>query len=180
MGRLLFLTNMEQQQVAMSVAVESLVADKLLHEKAMTKFLTDAEPWSEAWGNSLRGSDMVLFSWMGTGLNSKFLKQASEYMQKHKIRHLFLVADPGDDVLDYGLNPTEKQTIQQYVSYNGADNYRNLWLWMSHQFLHGECSYGLPRQLPWDGSIIRRRKSLLRIVRHIGNNSVYRIVLRLR
>jgi cobaltochelatase CobN len=151
MGRILFLTNMEQQQVAMNDAVASLVADKLLHEQVMAKFLTDAEPWGETWGNSLRNSDMVLFSWMGTGLNSKFLRQASDYMQKHKIRHLFLVADPGDDVLDYGLNQKEKQTIQQYISYNGAENYRNLWLWMCRQFLHRECTFDLPRQLPWDG-----------------------------
>ncbi|HWQ61700.1 MAG TPA: cobaltochelatase subunit CobN, partial [Negativicutes bacterium] len=149
MGSILFLTNMEQQYAMMNRAKEDLAAE--LPEDAAARLLNDAEPWSGAWEKAFRGSDMVLFTWMGTGLNTKFLKQASEYMQQHKIRHLYLVPDPGDDVLEYGLTPEETQTIRQYISFSGAANYRNLWLWMSRQFCRRECRFDAPRPLPWNG-----------------------------
>ncbi|CQR74420.1 CobN component of cobalt chelatase involved in B12 biosynthesis [Sporomusa ovata] len=63
----------------------------------------------------------------------------------------YLIADPGDDVLEYGLTPAEKTQIQQYITFSRQANYRNLWLWLSCQFSQAACGYQEPQQLPWHG-----------------------------
>ena len=151
MGKIMFLTNMEQQHTMMSQAKKILCEEGLLKVPASSALLTDAEKWSDRWEKEFLTSDMILFTWMGTGLNTKFLKKSSEFMQKHKIKHLYLIADPGNDVLEYGITPAEKAVIQRYISFSGLINYRNLWLWMSCQFSQVDCNYADPEQLPWNG-----------------------------
>jgi len=151
MGKIMFLTNMEQQYAMMSKAKNALCEKGVLKVPADSALLSDAELWSDVWEKTLLSSDMILFTWMGTGLNTKFLKKSSEFMQRYKIKHLYLIADPGDDVLEYGITPDEKTQIQQYISFSGQTNYCNLWLWMSCQFSKAECKYAEPEQLPWNG-----------------------------
>lgn len=151
MAKLLFVTNMEQQHTMMNKAKNALCEEGLLTVPAESALLTDVELWGEVWEKTLLSSDMILFTWMGTGLNTKFLKKSSEFMQKHNIKHLYLIADPGDDVLEYGITPGEKTKIQQYIAYSGQANYRNLWLWLSCQFSQAACDYQEPQQLPWHG-----------------------------
>ncbi|MEN6567212.1 MAG: cobaltochelatase subunit CobN [Veillonellales bacterium] len=151
MGKILLLTNMEQQYSTMNRAKTALSAENLLTGQAAAILLNDCEIWSAQWEKSFLQCDFILFSWMGTGLNTPFLKKSAEFMRRRKIKHLYLIADPGDDILEYGITPAEKQRIYQYISFSGLANTRNLWLWLSSRFSQAECCYAEPHQLPWHG-----------------------------
>ncbi|MEN6413538.1 MAG: cobaltochelatase subunit CobN [Veillonellales bacterium] len=151
MGKLLFLTNMEPQYIIMDQAKKVLTDENVLPVQAESILLSGSEPWNEQWGKSFSQCDFVLFSWMGTGLNTPFLKKSADFMQNRRINHLYLITDPGEDVLAYGITPAEKKLIYRYISFGGLGNYRNLWLWLGSQFSRAECRYDEPRTLPWHG-----------------------------
>ena len=88
---------MEQQCDALDKARNSLMDAGLPAELFELELVMDTEPWTEARAQSYRSAALVLFVWMGTGLQSKFLKQSADCLRACKVRHLFRVADPGDD-----------------------------------------------------------------------------------
>lgn len=151
MDKLLFLTNMENHYTSMTRAKALICEEGFQPLLARTEQLNDTEIWHQEWEKSFLASDFILLTWMGTGLNTDFLKQSSQFMQENKIKHLYIIADPGDDILEYGITPEEKKQINQYVSFSGINNYQNLWLWLSSQFSGNTCSYDAPKQLPWSG-----------------------------
>ena len=151
MGKIIILTNMEQQFDAFRKARDVLSETGISPEAASLELVIDTEPWTDKRERSYREAALVLFIWMGTGLQSKFLKQSAECLRAHKVRHLFRVADPGDDELDFGITPEENRRLQNYISFGGLDNYRNLWLWLVGEFGGAGCRSGEPCDMPWNG-----------------------------
>lgn len=96
-------------------------------------------------------SDIVVFSWMGTGKDTEFLKKAAVFLQHHKINHVMLATDPQEDDTRYGVVPSEESTMSQYLFYGGMDNYRNFWLWLCHTYCREKCVYQDPQLLVWNG-----------------------------
>ena len=150
MRKIIFLTNMEQQFFLWNQANEMLSIQKpeTIYKSAM---LQESTPWGQEWREQLSSAAMVIFRWMGTGLDCRFLRNASDFMQANKIRHLFLVEDAGDDVLQYGVRPEQENLIQQYFAYGGVDNFYNCMLWMGCAFAGANNAFKNPRLLPWNG-----------------------------
>ena len=151
MDKIIILTNMEQQFDAFRKARDVLSETGISPEVASLELVMDTEPWTDKRERSYREAALVLFIWMGTGLQSKFLKQSAECLRAHKVRHLFRVADPGDDELDFGITPEENRRLQNYISFGGLDNYRNLWLWLVGEFGGVGCQSAEPCDMPWNG-----------------------------
>jgi cobaltochelatase CobN len=151
MGRIVFLTNLERQKVMMERARENLLQENRLKPEGRTVLLHDAVPWGEEWEKTFAASDIVFFTYMGSGLDTDFLKKAAEFLRKHKITHVMLITDPGVDDLRCGITPEDQETLQKYLSYGGLENYHNLWLWLSSRFCWETCDYQLPQPLLWNG-----------------------------
>jgi cobaltochelatase CobN len=151
MGRIVFLTNLERQKVMMERARENLLQENRLKHEGRTVLLTDAVLWGDEWEKTFAASDIVFFTYMGSGLDTDFLKKAAEFLRKHKITHVMLITDPGVDDLRCGITPEDQETLQKYLSYGGLENYHNLWLWLSSRFCGETCDYQLPQPLLWNG-----------------------------
>ncbi|MGI5866206.1 MAG: cobaltochelatase subunit CobN [Syntrophaceticus schinkii] len=151
MGRIVFLTNLERQKVMMERARENLLQENRLKHEGRTVLLTDAVLWGDEWEKTFAASDIVFFTYMGSGLDTDFLKKAAEFLQSNKITHVMLITDPGVDDLRCGITPEDQETLQKYLSYGGLENYHNLWLWLSSRFCGETCDYQLPQPLLWNG-----------------------------
>lgn len=150
MKKIVFITNMEPHKVGMLEAVNSADIAEITNLFEVIQ-VNDSELWTDRWQKLINDSAFVLFTWMGTGLSCDFLKKASAYMQQQKITHLFNIMDPGDDLLEYGIEADCKESIQQYFACGGLQNYKNLCLWLSACFCGFEVKYEQPQQLPWNG-----------------------------
>lgn len=150
MKKIVFVTNMEPHKVGMLEAVNSADIAEITKLFEVIQ-VNDSELWTDRWQKLINDSAFVLFTWMGTGLSCDFLKKASVYMQQRKITHLFNILDPGDDLLEYGIEADCKESIQQYFACGGLQNYKNLCLWLSACFCGFEVKYEQPQQLPWNG-----------------------------
>ena len=126
MSKIIIITNMEQKYLNLK---RGQVESKLDTQLFGLELLNDTESWSKSWEKKLLQAEFVLVSWMGTGLCCPFLKQASQLMQKHSIKHYFKIMDAGDDLLEKGISNTEKNTLLNYLNYGGIKNYSNLWRW---------------------------------------------------
>lgn len=133
MKKIVFVTNMEPHKVGMLEAVNSADIAEITNLFEVIQ-VNDSELWTDRWQKLINDSAFVLFTWMGTGLSCDFLKKASAYMQQQKITHLFNIMDPGDDLLEYGIEADCKESIQQYFACGGLQNYKNLCLWLSACF----------------------------------------------
>lgn len=150
MGRIVFLTNMERQYVMMVKARDGLVEEGRLKPEGLTVFLNDI-PWGDEWQKTFAASDIVIFTWMGSGLDTDFLKKAADFLAGNKITHVMLIAAPGAEDLRYGITPEDRETLQKYLAYGGLENYRNLWLWLGSRFCGEKCDYQLPQPVLWHG-----------------------------
>ena len=149
-GRILFLTNIERQIYFWNQAGSQL-EEQGIEACCESKTITESTPWGQAWQNKLAGQDMILFRWMGTGLDCRFLQNASAFLQENKIRHLFLVGDAGNDLLKYGISADEEKRIHQYFNFGGVDNIVNAMLWMLATFCKQPYAWKEPHLLPWNG-----------------------------
>lgn len=151
LGRIVFLTNLERQKVMMERARENLLQENRLKHEGRVVLLSDAIPWGDKWEDTFAASDFVFFTYMGSGLDTDFLKKAADFLQSNNIAHIMLITDPGVDDLRCGVMPEDRETLQKYLSYGGIENYQNLWLWLSSRFCGESCDYQLPQQLLWNG-----------------------------
>lgn len=151
MGRILFLTNMERQQTRLEQARLELIQEGLLQSECRVVLLSEASPWGSEWQKKFSASDLVIFSWMGTGLDTAFLRKSAEYLSSCRIRHIMLVADDQAGDPAYGITSTEKTFMQQYLTYGGLENYRQFWLWLSYTYCKEALPFHLPEKLLWNG-----------------------------
>ncbi len=151
MGRIVFLTNLERQHTMLERARQSLAAEGSLKSEGRTVLLSEAVPWGEEWQKTFSTSDIVIFTWMGSGLDTDFLKKAAEFLRAAQDPYIMLITDPGAEALERGISPRERETLQKYLSYGGMENYRNFWLWLSSAYCRDSADYRLPQPLLWNG-----------------------------
>lgn len=150
MGRMIFFTNMERQQLMLEKARESAKQEGLRSE-GRTVLLTDAAPWGAEWQKTFTASDIVIFTWMGSGLDTAFLKKSAEFLRKQKITHIMLISDPGAGDLSYGVAPADKERMQKYLSYGGMENFRRFWRWLAYTYCREAIPVQEPEPLLWHG-----------------------------
>ncbi|HML31795.1 cobaltochelatase subunit CobN [Sporomusa sphaeroides] len=151
MGRILFMCNIDRQFVMMEKAREQLIEEKYLSEEGDVIFLHDTLAWGTEWQNSFLASDLVVFSWMGMGRDTRFLKEAVEFLRKNKVRHVMLASEIQPEDALGGVTPEDRNTMRRYLSYSGLDNYRNLWLWLNNRYCQQAYECQPPRELAWNG-----------------------------
>lgn len=150
MKRILFLTNIERQIWFWQQAVALLDLNKVATEFSQRQ-ISESTPWGKEWLALIEKQDLVLIKWMGTGLDCSFLRNLSAFMQQAKIKHLFLIADAGQDNLSLGLNKEQENKIYKYFNYGGINNFENCLLWLTSEILGEKQFYYEPKLLPWNG-----------------------------
>ena len=151
MEKILFVTNMEQTAALLQDALKAAEKQTGRQIEGQVSYLDSNAPWDKAWEQRFAACEVIIFPWMGTGLNTKFLSESSAFLQRHKIKHLYLMGGNQDDVLQAVFTEDEVQIIKQYYAFGGLRNWCNLWIWLSQQQQAGQQDVELPKQLPWDG-----------------------------
>ncbi|BBB91831.1 MAG TPA: cobaltochelatase subunit CobN [Methylomusa anaerophila] len=150
MGRILFLTNMERQQLMLEKARES-VAQAGLQAETRTVLLSDAVPWGEEWQKTFAACNIVIFTWMGSGLDTAFLRKSAEFLRKRQLTHVMLISDPDAGELSCGVSPAAKETLQQYLAFGGMENFRQFWRWLAQTYCREDTPVRNPEPLLWQG-----------------------------
>ena len=107
--------------------------------------------WSAEWAARFDEADVILILWMGTGLDTPFLRQAVRRMERRGSRYLILVENPGTDKVSAGFSPEQIRRTWQYFRYDGADNLYNCVLWLGKEFGGTPYVPEEPKLLPWHG-----------------------------
>ena len=116
MGKILFITNMENHFIGMKEAVANLAVDISDARNIIAQQIDDNEVWDKKWEKQIADSDFILFTWMGTGLCCDFLRKSSQFMQKNNKRHLYNTIQAADDVMDHGISAEQISEIKKYFS----------------------------------------------------------------
>ncbi|BBB92161.1 MAG TPA: cobaltochelatase subunit CobN [Methylomusa anaerophila] len=151
MGRILFLTNIDRQYIMMDQARDYLEKEGRLPGGSQVLLLNDASNWGPDCPQMFSGSDLVLFSWMGTSHDTHFLKKATAFLREQGIIHTLLATDPDPEDTVHGVTPAEREIMRTYLLYSGMENYRNLWLWLACTYSNADLAYQKPQPLLWNG-----------------------------
>lgn len=151
MSRILFLTNIDRQYAMVQQARNKLAEKQGLPVDAQVVSLKDGSTWGPEWAKRFTSCNVVVISWMGTGLDTDFLKKATAFLSAMKVVHVMLATDPALQDTRYGVTLAEREIMRTYLLYSGIENYCNLWLWLSHSYCQSDCSFAAPQPLPWNG-----------------------------
>lgn len=151
MGEILFLSNIDRQCVMLEKAGRRLAAEGRIAAAGSVIYLSDSLVWNAEWQQRLAGSRLVVFSWMGMGRDTPFLRAAAEFLQKNKITHAMLATEVQPEDACNGVTADDRNRMRRYLAYSGMQNYRNLWLWLQSRYGRQACRYEEPQQLLWNG-----------------------------
>ncbi|WP_371378506.1 cobaltochelatase subunit CobN [Sporomusa aerivorans] len=151
MGNILFLSNIDRQCVMLENARRQLSAEGHLKEAGGIIYLQDNLVWNREWQKQFADSRLVLFSWMGMGRDTLFLREATEFLRKNKLAHVMLATEIQPEDTFGGVTPEERNKMRRYLAYSGIRNYRNFWLWLNSRYCRQTCQYEEPQQLLWNG-----------------------------
>lgn len=151
MTRVLFVTNIERRYIMMDKAKNMLQADGSLSKECRAIQINEATPWGEQWQKTLAQSDVVVIKWMGSGMDTPFLKKVAEFLKKTEIKHFMMLADTEKDNQQYGFSKEDELRLKSYLLYGGMKNFCNVWLWLASRF--GELGEEVeqPEELAWAG-----------------------------
>ena len=151
MSKILFLTNVIRRMGMMQQTVERLQREQKLSSACACHWITDQTQWDKKWVETLTTTDVVLLKWMGSGLDTPFLKNLVKFLDDKKIPYYIDAAGTNEGELKYGFSPEQLATLKQYSSFGGERNYYNLW-----QYVDG-CLQGVgadveaPDPIHWCG-----------------------------
>lgn len=151
MADILFMANVERHYSFFQKAYENNLAEDFPVARVESFLLDGSEVWDQSWAKRVSQAHFVIVPWMGTGLDTAFLKKLSIFMQQNKVKHIFLVEDAGDDLLSYGLTQEIEAKIKAYFGYSGIQNHENIQRWLSNEFCDKVCEYKEPEPLLWNG-----------------------------
>ncbi len=150
MGRILFLTNMERQQSMLEKA-RNIVTSEGLKVDIRTVLLNDAIPWGKEWEKTFNATDIIVFTWMGTGLDTAFLRKSAEYLRRRQLTHVMFIDEPSAGELSYGVSAEAKEMLNNYLAYGGMENFKNFWYWLAKTYCQVEIAVDAPKELLWHG-----------------------------
>jgi len=151
MGKILFLTNIERNFYMMNRAKEKLVEQGILSKDCLCRQINEGTPWGVEWEKTLSKYDVVVVKWMGTGMDTPFLRKVAAYLERKKITSLLIMADGDGENKNYGFSQEEILFLKKYLFYGGLANYKNLWLWLDSHFCGSGDEFDEPNPQFWAG-----------------------------
>ncbi len=125
MGKILFLTNVIRRMGMMQQTLEQV--QKEMTAEGSCIWITDKTEWDGAWQQRISEAQLILVKWMGTGMDTPFLRQFLAQIQKKKIPHYIDAAGTSEGEYSLQLSAAEVQAVKEYFMFGGEQNYANLW-----------------------------------------------------
>ena len=160
MSKILFLTNVIRRMGMMQKTVERLQREQKISNACACHWITDTTQWDKEWVETLSDTDIVLLKWMGSGLDTPFLRQLVKFLDEKKLPYYIDAAGTDEGELKYGFTEEQLATLKKYSSFGGERNYYNLWQYVS-KCLQGDVSgVELPDPVHWCGIYHPRAKKV--------------------
>lgn len=151
MSKLLFLTNVIRRMGVMQQTITRLRNENSLFAESSCHWITEATTWDEKWAKELYSCHLLMMKWMGTGLDTPFLKRCVKVLKERKIPYYIDAAGTDEGELSYGLSEEQLARIKQYSLYGGEHNYYNLWQYAEAVLRGRDNEVELPKQIHWCG-----------------------------
>lgn len=129
MRKILYLTNVIRSMGMMQQTLDELQRIEKMSPDCACCWITDSTAWDENWSKELKNTNFLMLRWMGTGLETPFLKRLKSFLDNNKIPYYLDVAGK-DEELSYGLPLENLADIKKYVMFGGEQNYTNLWCYL--------------------------------------------------
>ena len=151
MSKILFLTNVIRRMGMMQQTVERLQREEKISNACACHWITEKTAWDKKWSDNLSDTDVVLLKWMGSGLDTPFLKNLLKFLDGKKIPYYIDAAGTNEGELKFGFNPEQLATLKQYSSFGGERNYYNLWQYVDKCITGEAIDIEKPDPIHWCG-----------------------------
>ncbi|MBR6636197.1 MAG: cobaltochelatase subunit CobN, partial [Phascolarctobacterium sp.] len=160
MSKILFLTNVIRRMGMMQQTVERLQREQKVSNDCACHWITDKTIWDKKWEENLRTTDVVLLKWMGSGLDTPFLKKLVQFLDARKIPYYIDAAGTNEGELKFGFTPEQLATLKKYTSFGGERNSYNLWQYLDQCLEGGDKEIEAPDPIHWCGIYHPRAKKV--------------------
>lgn len=151
MSKILFLTNVIRRMGVMQQTLTRLQDENTLFNESSCHWITEATTWDAKWEQQLKSCNLLIMKWMGTGLDTPFLKRCVKILNDYKIVYYIDAAGTDEGELSYGLSMEQIRAIKEYSLYGGEQNYYNLWQYLEAVLRNDEQSVAQPKAIHWCG-----------------------------
>lgn len=152
MKKIVYLTNIERRLALMRKSL--LIVQKEETEACSYQCLDigSVNNWTPEWEDILFGASLVAVKWMGSGLDTPFLKKMTDKLRASGQAYYIDAAGTDEGELVQGVTAEQIKTIKLYTLYAGMDNFLNLWRYLGKEFggLEG-ANCCLPDARYWTG-----------------------------
>ncbi len=149
MKKILFITNMSRHFHAVRKWQEKNIRE--LGAEVELYSVDMGTAWDAHWPQRLLTADAIYLTYMGSGLDTPFLRTFARFSQEHHLRYLMLIDDIVTPEMVGGFTAEEVLTAKKYIAYSGPENYAQLFHWTAGHLLDLPVSYQDPKLLPWQG-----------------------------
>ncbi len=148
-SRIIFVTNMGRQYHLMKRAAEGFVKQTgIALDVIAVDMMTE---WSAEWEKRIREADFSLLTYMGSGLDTTFLRMFAREATRLDKPYLMLIDKEVTPDMYGHIDWADIVRIKTYIAYSGLDNFKGLAQWMAHRFVSANVGYESPKELPWEG-----------------------------
>lgn len=151
MFKIVFLTNIIRKMGIMQQTLTALQNENKISEKSACLWITENTEWDNEWSKNLGSADIVLIKWMGTGLDTPFLKKCQHFLEANKIIYFIEADDIKNNNFIKGFNQKQIDLIKRYMSFGGYENYYNLWLYLEACLNKTDNTVPEPNHVCWCG-----------------------------
>ena len=179
-NRILIFTNVERQCQRLNQSANLLKEENKIQSACVSVFFNSESTFSNAVQNLLDSASVIFFLWQGAVYPTPFSDACRDYLQKKQKRFIMgsSTIPEIEAACDVGANILAQ--VSQYIFYSGTENYKNLWLYLCHEFFSETVSYLLPAALPWMGTCdLSERKTIdseQKVINGVANDSCHQTV----
>ena len=151
-NRILIFTNVERQCQRLNQAANLMKEENKIRSECVSVFFNSESTFSNAVQNLLDSASVIFFLWQGAVYPTPFSDACRDYLQKKQKRFIMGSSTMPEIEASNNVEANVLAQVSQYIFYSGTENYKNLWLYLCHEFFGEEVSYYPPAALPWMGT----------------------------
>lgn len=148
--KIIFLTNVIRRFGMMQQTMERLQQEGRLSGACACRWLTEKTAWDGEWAKELRQTDLLLLKWMGTGLDTPFLRRLQRELRQLDIPYYIDAAGTNESELSHKLTEAQLAMLRRYALYGGEQNLTNMWLYCAG-ICGADADCGQPDPVHWCG-----------------------------
>ncbi|MDO4177935.1 MAG: cobaltochelatase subunit CobN [Phascolarctobacterium sp.] len=151
MKKILYLTNVIRRLGIMNQTLEKLQKEGKLHQECACKWIGDDTEWSAYWQNTIEAADFLLVKWMGTGLDTPFLRKMLTCLEKNNIPFYIDAAGSKEGEMSQNVADEDILAFKNYAAFGGEMNYLHTWEYANAIFEGNKEAVPKPDPTFWDG-----------------------------